>query len=296
MEIKKPSIKIPIPKQTSEKNDVDSNTIPDIESKKTEYVDANEKLATEKIKINFYDEDFIEKHIGQPTNDAEGVESDNVNTFDDDETKQQTPDVEKIRQDVKNAENNPDNQMGYDDYSNIAKLIIAGFGTGLELICTMLGGGTPAEYELPRNKQKILEHHLTLILVKHGAKFKVELILLMTAFSFYAIPVASAISRRKEKKRQQKISNGMKKTNAAKRESLYETLGQQHEPKKSYYQKQKDKQPTDLPGPDIEIPLTPTEVLGPTYTNIHNEDVAASTTKIKFAPRQKPGRKPKNRI
>lgn len=156
-------------------------------------------------KINFQDQSSIDEIIASKTIKSEFDETKK------DESKFSKLDAEDIRSEIKNQEGEASKKYTYEDFSNIASFLLTLYDTGLSTALRVwCKDSSSSAYEMPKDKKRILEHQLTLILIKYQQKFSLEFMFFATLLIISYIPFSKARERKKgmkvyeEKKTQNK--------------------------------------------------------------------------------------------
>lgn len=142
--------------------------------------------------IDFQNQDDIDNILKAKTKDSDFDDtSKNDNKF-------KNLDVEDIREEIKNEESKASEKYTADDFANIAAFILTLYDTGLSTGLSAWAKDVPQAYEMPKDKKRILEHQLTLILIKYQAKFSLEFMFLATLLLVSSTPILKARKRKKD--------------------------------------------------------------------------------------------------
>lgn len=169
--------------ETEDAEILDSETV-DLDNK----INDEQKTAT----IDFQNQDDIDSILKAKTKDSK---------FDSEEkqdSKYKNLDAEDIRSEIKNEESKASEKYTYEDFANIAAFLLTLYDTGLSTGLSAWAKDTPSAYEMPKEKKRILEHQLTLILIKYQQKFSLEFMFFCTLALVSYMPVAKAIKRKKD--------------------------------------------------------------------------------------------------
>jgi len=175
------------------KNKDDKSYIENITDTKTiDLGEAGKKQSSEKVTIDFMNEDHIKDFTGSQTKKSE------ENVEKEDSSKISSEDFQK---EIKQAEDDSTKNFTKKDFEDIAKFLIFLIDTGISSAMKWWSKDTSdAAYSLPNEKKKMLEYQLTIILAKYQAKFSIEFIFLLTICIVYAPAFIKAKSRRKDLK------------------------------------------------------------------------------------------------
>lgn len=142
--------------------------------------------------IDFQNQDDIDNILKAKTKDSEFEQTSK------EENKYKNLDAEDIREEIKNEESKASEKYTYQDFANIAAFLLTLYDTGLSTGLSAWAKDTPSAYEMPKDKKRILEHQLTLILIKYQAKFSLEFMFLATLLLVSSTPILKARKRKKD--------------------------------------------------------------------------------------------------
>ena len=158
----------------------------------TQTIDLNEKQAKsgEKTTLDFMNSNYVNEFVGKKTKRAE----DNVQETSGEFSGKTT---EQVRQEINAAESSKEDWTP-DDFKMVAEFIIT-------IIDSVIASGlrwwskdtSDQAYSLSKDKQSKLVKQLTMMLIKYQAKFRIEIIFLLSIIMFYAGPFLKARDRRK---------------------------------------------------------------------------------------------------
>lgn len=229
MAIKKPEDKKDQPKNPVEKNVFRSTEIP-VDDKSTD--------ETEKIQVDFEDEDLANSFAAQQTKPSNA-------TADVDQNKS----IEDIQREVTEYENAKSGKLEYKDLYKQAEFLITILDTGFSTVFKLIAKGKHAsEYEMPASNKRILTEQLTLILAKYQSRFKVEYMFFVGLLALYIPMGVGAVQNRKQVIAEQKKPKEQKQI-------------QEREPKDQYYRHEEGKEPVETIKKEA-TPLEKVEVPG----------------------------------
>lgn len=151
-------------------------------------INDDQKTAT----IDFQNQDDIDNILKSKTKESEFDKTAK------DDNKYKNLNADDIRAEIKNEESKASEKYTYEDFANIAAFLLTLYDTGLSTGLGAWAKDSPSLYEMPKEKKKILEHQLTLILIKYQAKFSLEFMFLATLALVSATPVMKAVKRKKD--------------------------------------------------------------------------------------------------
>lgn len=151
-------------------------------------INDDQKTAT----IDFQNQDDIDNILKAKTKESEFDKSEK------EDNKYKNLDSEDIREEIKNEESKASEKYTYEDFSNIAAFLLTLYDTGLSTTLGAWAKDSPGLYEMPIGKKKILEHQLTLILIKYQAKFSLEFMFFATLLLVSSTPILKARKRKKD--------------------------------------------------------------------------------------------------
>lgn len=153
--------------------------------------DEKREKEDEIIQLDFQDENVLNDFAKQRTKEAEPLNNED-NKFNGTTT-------EEIKAQILREEELKSGASKPEDVKMWASLLINIFDTGISQILKFFSGDTSAEpYSMSKPKKNELADQLTLVLIKHSAKFKIEILFLLALVAAYAGPVGVAISTRKK--------------------------------------------------------------------------------------------------
>lgn len=142
--------------------------------------------------INFQNQDDIDDILKKKTKESEFDKTDK------EDNKFKNLDADDVREQITEQENEASKKYTYEDFSNIAAFLLTLYDTGLSTGLSAWAKDTPSAYEMPKEKKRILENQLTLILIKYQQKFSLEFMFFATLALVSYMPVAKAIKRKKD--------------------------------------------------------------------------------------------------
>lgn len=142
--------------------------------------------------IDFQNQDDIDNILKAKTKDSEFGEASK------EENKYKNLDADDIREEIKDEESKTSEKYTYQDFANIAAFLLTLYDTGLSTGLSAWAKDTPSAYEMPKDKKRVLEHQLTLILIKYQAKFSLEFMFLATLLLVSSTPILKARKRKKD--------------------------------------------------------------------------------------------------
>lgn len=176
--------------------------------------DEKKEKEDEIIEMDFQDENTLNDFTKQKTKEAQPIDNKEQTKF--------SGTTEDIKRQILIEEESKSGQSNPEDVRMWAGLLINVFDTGISQILKFFSGDNSAEpYSMSKPKKNELADQLTLVLIKHSAKFKIEILFLLALVAAYAGPVGVAIATRKKIKgaQQQIIPPNRERTPIYKREA-----------------------------------------------------------------------------
>lgn len=154
-------------------------------------LDEKKDKVEEIVEMDFTNEEELNNFAAQKTKEAKPVDEDKGTNL--------KGSTEQIRSQILSEELEKSKEASPDDVKMWASLLINVFDTGISQILKFFSGDNSVEpYSLSKPKKNELADQLTLVLIKHSAKFKIEILFLLALVAAYAGPVGVAISTRKK--------------------------------------------------------------------------------------------------
>lgn len=154
--------------------------------------DSKKEEIEETIEMDFNNEEELSNFTKQKTKEAQPLnDNGSENKF--------TGSTEQIKAQILSEEASKSGASKPEDVRMWAGLLINIFDTGISQILKFFSGDVSAEpYSMSKPKKNELADQLTLVLIKHSAKFKIEILFLLALVAAYAGPVGVAIATRKK--------------------------------------------------------------------------------------------------
>lgn len=156
-------------------------------------IEEKQSISDEQVEMDFMDEKNLEQFAQKGTKEAEPIHENKV--FDEGTT-------EELRNQILSEEKIKSESFSPKDMRQIAQFMINIFDSGIGMaLKAWSGDSSTSAYQLPKPSKDQLTDQLTLILIKHGAKFKIEVLFIVGLCLAYAPQFKAAYDKRQEIKK-----------------------------------------------------------------------------------------------